>query len=522
MSTRLSRGLQRAAVLGWLALAIGCAGEPAAPAGGPAGQGTPADEGGAAPGAVADQAPAAETPADETPPAADANQVRRQKWTGDLDGMIERRAIRVLTTYSKINYFVDQATQRGLIYDAFRVFEDDLNAKLKTKHLRVHVVVVPVAHDDLIPALLDGRGDIVAAGSLLTEWRREQVDFSNPTRKGISSIIVTGPGVPLVPTPQDLAGREVYLRMSDVSKQGVERFNASLVASGKAPVKILPAPEVLADEDILEMVNAGLVPMTMIDDYVAEFWQQVFPNLVLNRGAAVRSGLETGMLVRKNSPQLLAELNAFLARYPEGSLRRNVLLQTYLKSLKYVRDASSQAEIAKFERTVALFRKYGDQYRLDALLMAAQGYQESRLDHSAKSPVGAIGIMQVMPATGKELNVGDITQVEPNINAGVKYMRFMIDRYYANEPMDTLNKGLFAFASYNAGPARVRGLRQRAEQRGLNPNVWFNNVEVIAAESIGRETVQYVANIYKYYLAYQMVRDQGERRRAALKGKSSS
>jgi membrane-bound lytic murein transglycosylase MltF len=270
------------------------------------------------------------------------------------------------------------------------------------------------------------------------------------------------------------------------------------------------------------MVNAGLVPMTLIDDYLAEFWQQVFPNLVLNRGAAVRSNLETGMLVRKNSPQLLAELNAYLARYPEGSLRRNVLLQTYLKSLKYVRNNSSREEMAKFERTVALFRKYGEQYKVDALLMAAQGYQESRLDHNAKSPVGAIGIMQVMPATGKELAVGDITQLEPNINAGVKYMRFMIDRYYANEPMDTLNKGLFAFASYNAGPARVRGLRQRAEKRGLDPNVWFNNVEVIAAESIGRETVQYVANIYKYYLAYQMVRDQAEQRRAALKQKSSS
>ncbi len=277
----------------------------------------------------------------------------------------------------------------------------------------------------------------------------------------------------------------------------------------------------LADEDILEMVNAGLAPMTMVDDYLAEFWQKVFPDLVLNRGAAVRSNLETGMLVRKNSPQLLSELNAFLARNPEGSLRRNVLLQTYLKSLKYVRNATAQEEIAKFQRTVDLFRKYGDQYEVDYMLMAAQGYQESRLDMDVKSPVGAIGVMQVMPATGKELAVGDIRQLEPNIQAGVKYMRFMVDRYYANEPMDDLNKALFTFASYNAGPARVRGLRQRATERGLNPNVWFNNVEVIASESIGRETVQYVSNIYKYYLAYKMVADQHEKVQKALKQKSS-
>jgi membrane-bound lytic murein transglycosylase MltF len=309
--------------------------------------------------------------------------------------------------------------------------------------------------------------------------------------------------------------------MSDVSKQGVDRFNASLVEAGKPPVKIQPAPEVLADEDILEMVNAGLVPMTLVDDYLAEFWQDVFPNLVLNRGAAVRSNLQTGMLVRKNSPQLLSELNAFLARYPEGSLRRNVLLQEYLKSVKHVRNATSREEIEKFQRTVALFRKYGDQYKLDYMLMAAQGYQESRLDNGAKSAVGAIGVMQVMPATGKELAVGDIAQLEPNINAGVKYVRFMMDRYFANEPMDDLNKALFTFASYNAGPARIRGLRQRAAERGLNPNLWFNNVELVAAEAIGRETVQYVANIYKYYLAYQMLSDQREQRQKALKQKGS-
>jgi membrane-bound lytic murein transglycosylase MltF len=112
--------------------------------------------------------------------------------------------------------------------------------------------------------------------------------------------------------------------------------------------------------------------------------------------------------------------------------------------------------------------------------------------------------MQVMPATGKELQVGDIKQVDANIHAGVKYIRFMVDQYFADEPMDRLNKGLFAFAAYNCGPGRVRQLRKEAQTRGLNPNVWFNNVERIAGERIGRETVQYVSNIYKYYIAYTL------------------
>jgi membrane-bound lytic murein transglycosylase MltF len=125
--------------------------------------------------------------------------------------------------------------------------------------------------------------------------------------------------------------------------------------------------------------------------------------------------------------------------------------------------------------------------------------------------------MQVMPATGKDLKVGDITQTEANIHAGVKYMRWMIDQYYKDEPMDNLNKGLFAFASYNAGPGRVRQLRREAAKRGLDPNVWFGNVEQIASERIGRETVTYVSNIYKYYVAYKLAVEQRARQEEAKK-----
>jgi membrane-bound lytic murein transglycosylase MltF len=221
-------------------------------------------------------------------------------------------------------------------------------------------------------------------------------------------------------------------------------------------------------------------------------------------------------MFRKNSPKLKAAVNKFLARYPEGSKTRNLLLQKYLKNAKYVKDATSQSEITKFEKTVDFFRKYGGQYDLDFLLMMAQGYQESRLDHNTRSKAGAVGIMQVMPATGKEMKVGDIRQMEPNIEAGVKYIRFMVDQYYKNEPMDQLNKGLFAFAAYNAGPARIAQFRKLAAQRKLDPNVWFNNVELIAAEKIGRETVTYVSNIYKYYLAYQLIVEEEKERREAL------
>ena len=388
----------------------------------------------AAPDAQAPPAPpevAAESAPEITPdmtvPDSGVAAVALAKWTGDLDGMIQRHYIRVLTTYSRTHFFIDQGVQRGLVPDAFKLFEDDLNKRLKNKHLRVQVVFVPVAHDELVPALLEGRGDIVAAGTLISDWRREQVDFTNPTRTGVAVIPITGPGTTPLTGIADLAGREIYQRDSTAPKRVVERFNADLAKMGKPPARVRPAPAVLADEDILEMVAAGLVSMTLAEDYVAEFWQQVFPGLVLHPAAAVSTDAVTGMMVRKGSPQLLAELNAFLTRYPEGSLTRNVLLQKYLKSVKYAKPATSEADMKRFRDVIDLMRKYSDQYGIDYLLMAAQGYQESGLDHGRRSAVGAIGVMQVMPKTGAEQKVGDIRQLEPNIHAGVKYMRFMID-----------------------------------------------------------------------------------------------
>ncbi len=446
-------------------------------------------------------------------------------WTGDLDGMIKRREIRVLTAYSKTLYFVDRGVQRGLAYDFGQLLETEVNKKFKTKKKHVYVLYVPVDRDEMIPALLEGRGDIVMANLTITPERLKQVDFSNPTYKNASEIVVTGPGAEAITSVQDLSGKEVYVNKSSSFYESIEQINAEFVKAGMAPVKVRLAPETLETEDILEMVNAGLVKLTIADAHIAGFWKQIFPKLVLHPEVAVRTGGEIGWMLRKDSPQLKAELNALIARYPEGSAQRNVLFEKYLKRTKWAKEATSQEEITKFERLVEFFRKYGDRYDMDHLLMMAQGYQESQLNNDAKSPGGAIGVMQVMPETGKEMAVGDITQIEPNIHAGVKYMRFMMDQFYANEPMNRLNKGLFTFAAYNAGPGRIQQLRNLAAKRGLDPNVWFNNVELIAAEKLGRGTVTYVANIYKYYLAYQLITEQRqgrEKTKEAIKQSTSN
>jgi membrane-bound lytic murein transglycosylase MltF len=472
------------------------------------------------------QAPAAPAPAAQAPAKGGAHatgfalpNTSAKPWTGDFDGMVKRRRIRFLVPYSKTYYFVDRAVQRGLAYDITRIYEADLNKRLKTGHVRIDVHCIPVSRDEMIPALLAGRGDVVIGNLTITPERLKHVDFTNPFRHDVSEVLVTGPGAEPVATLDDLAGKDIYVRKSSSYYESLEQLNRDLAAAKKPPVRIRLAPETLEAEDILEMVNAGLVKMTIAETYIGDFWKQIFPRLTVHPNIAVRTGGDIAWMLRKQSPQLMTDLNAFLARVDKSG-QRNELLQRYFKNTKWAKSATSRDELAKFDRMVTLFRKYGEKYDVEHLLLMAQGYQESELNQSKRSPVGAVGVMQVVPATGKEMRVGDINEIEPNIHAGVKFLRAMMNDYYANEPMDRFNKGLFAFASYNAGPGRVRQLRKLAAQRGLDPNVWFNNVELVAAEKIGRETVTYVSNIYKYYLAYQLIEEERverERTKEAIK-----
>jgi len=445
-----------------------------------------------------------------------------EPFKGDLDEMVQRRLVRVGVTYNHTHYFVDEGTQRGVSYEYGKLMEDELNKRRKTGNLKVIFWFVPLPRDQLLPALVGGKVDMVMAQVTVLPELQKLVDFTNPTRTDVNEIVVTGPGAPAIASVEDLSGQEVFVRKASKYYLSLLALNERLQAAGKPAVVLQTVPENLEDEDLLEMVNAGLIPITVVDDYLAEFWKQVFTDITLHDTVTLRTGGQLAVAIRKNSPQLAAGLNAIIKKHGLGTAFGNMMQKRYLQSTKYVKNAASEAERRKFLQLADLFRKYSDQYGLDYLLIAAQGYQESGLSQSVRSPVGAIGVMQVMPATGKELKVGDITQVEPNVHAGVKYIRFIIDEYFRDEPMDNLNKGLFAFASYNAGPARIRQLRREAEKRGLDPNVWFGNVEQIASERIGRETVTYVSNIYKYYVAYRLITEAREQSAAAKEALGSA
>ena len=444
-------------------------------------------------------------------PASVLNLLQR-RFTGDLDEMVKRRMIRAGVPFNRTQYFVDRGIQRGMTYEALERFETMLNKTLKTGNRRVQVVFVPLRRDLLFPALIDGRVDLVAAQLTVTRERKDFVNFSEPYRTGVNEVVVTGPAASTVTSVNDLSGQEVFVRRSSSYFESLRALNERFASEGRMPVSIREVPESLEDDDILEMVNAGLLDMTVVDDYLAELWLKVFTDLRIQKAVTVRTGGELAVAFRKHSPMVAAEINRFIASHRMGTEFGNTVTRRYLRNTQFVTRATIGEGRQRFQDLTALFRKYGEKYRIDYLLMMAKGYQESGLNQNARSRVGAIGVMQLMPATGRAMNVGDIRQLEPNIHAGVKYTRQLMDDYLGKEPLDELNKFLFTLASYNAGPGRIRQLRREAPRLGLDPNIWLDNVEEVASARIGSETVSYVGNIFKYYVAYRLVTEEEERR----------
>jgi len=427
-------------------------------------------------------------------------------WTGDLDGMAERRLVRLLTTYEPMFYHLDGASQSGIVYESARLFEKALNKHLERNRMKVLVVVVPLRRDQLVPALVEGRGDIIAANLTITTERLEQVDFSTPMMRDVSEIVVSGTKAPRLETLQDLSGRELRLRRSSSYWSSVERLNAAFVEMDLAPVRLSAAPPDLDDHDLLKMVQAGSLEMTVVDSHKAQFWARVLDKIVLHPELALREGGEIAWAFRQNSPKLREVVDPFVREHRKGTLLGNVLYQRYLENTSWNDNSLSPTGRRRLDETVALFRKYGEQYGFDWRLLAAQGYQESGLDQRKRSRVGALGVMQILPDAAKQVGITDVDQLENNIHAGVKYMRHIVDHYLDQPEIDPNQQHLLALASYNAGPTRIRNLRREAASKGLDPNVWFDNVEVVVARRVGSETVRYVGNIVRYHFAYQFLK----------------
>ena len=271
-------------------------------------------------------------------------------FTGDLDEMVKRRNIRVAVTFNRTHYFIDKGQERGLTYEAVKSFENDLNTDLKTGNLKVHVVIVPMSRNQLYPALSTGKVDMVAAMVTIRPELEKLVAFSEATRTNVSQLVVTGPGAPPISAVDDLAGQQVFVRKASAYYETLTRLNEQLKARGKPPLIIDLAPDVLEDDDVLEMVNAGLAPITVVDDYLAEFWKQVLTNITVHRDVPLRSGGRLAVAFRKDNPGLRNAVNVWLRKHGEGDAERNMVERRYLQSVKYVTERCGRRRASEVRR----------------------------------------------------------------------------------------------------------------------------------------------------------------------------
>ncbi len=441
---------------------------------------------------------------------AEVEAFRKHKAFGDLDSIIRRRYIRIAVPWSRMWFYLDGVKPSGISADVGTRFADWLSKELGIHGRPIHAVFIPVHRDQLLATLVNGEADIALGGLTVSPERRRLVDFATPTTRGVMEIPVTGPRSAPLPDLGALAGRQVLVRRSSVYWTNLNHLSDSLVNVGKPPIQLLAADEELEDEDILAMVSAGLVDVTIVDDWAAGFFAGVYDSLTLHTDIPLRRGLDLAPAVRKRTPKLQRYVNAYIKGPVLRGGIRTIVLQRYLKESRFLTDAVHGPDRIRFDSVFPVFREKAEAYDIDPYLLLAVGYQESQLRQTAKSRAGAVGVMQVIPryAAGAPVYVRGVDQLEPNVEAGAKYLRILANSFLADSIVERRERWAFALAAYNAGPGRVEGLRRQARRRGLDPDKWFGNVEVVAAREIGRETVTYVRNVFAYYLAYRLVAEQ--------------
>lgn len=439
-------------------------------------------------------------------------------YTEDLDALLERKYIRVLTTYNRTNFFLAHGKLRGFEYALLRQYQKTLNKGVTRRELQVVFEFIPVARDRLIPDLVEGYGDIAAAGLTVTPDRLKQVDFTTPYLIGIDEVLVTHKSVAPIRDVTALAGRSVFVRRSSSYYESLLGLNRQLEKKGLRPVKIDPADENLETEDILELVNSGAIARTVCDSHIAAAWAEILTDIRVADEVSVRTGGDIAWAVRKSSPALKASLDRFARTHRKGTRLGNIFFKRYYENTTWIKNPLDGGSGKKFAAYAPLFKKYAARYGFDWRLIGAMAYQESGFDHSKVSPQGAVGLMQVRPATAADPNVGipDISSVENNIQAAVKYLKFLKDQYFDDPAIRPRDQVRFSLAAYNAGPVKMRRARTKAGKMHLDPNRWFRNVEMAMLKIVGQETVRYVSNINKYYVIYNNAYQQVEKREAAM------
>lgn len=430
--------------------------------------------------------------------------LRNKPYVGDLDELETKGMVRVLVSADLGFYYIEDGKPKGIVAEMLYHFENIL----REKNPFVNVQVIPVQRDELITSLEKGYGDIAVANLTITDKRLQIVDFSEPIIKNTKELIITNRSIEPITGIEQLSGKEVWIRASSSYFESVQRVNKELDELGLPPLHVNFVEESLQDYELMELVNQGYIQGTILDSHKAKIWIDVMTNIQIHTAFPLRENSRIAWALRKNSPKLKKEINQYVKIARTGTLLGNVIYQKYIDNTRWLGRALNPNKVDRAAKLAGVFEKYSSKYEFDPLMISAQGFQESGLDQSRVSHRGAVGIMQVLPSTArdKNVNIKNIHKVDNNIHAGVKYMRFIKDRYFNDPDITADNQIYFTLASYNAGPAKIRRMRTLAKEKGYNPNIWFKNVEIITRKYVSKEPVIYVANINRYFVIYKQLK----------------
>ena len=416
----------------------------------------------------------------------------------DLAEIRSAGVLRVLINQSRNTSGQVKGQAIGSELQRLRAFEQFLNRDSRRK---LSLKLIPKAKEQLLPALLRGEGDLVVPGELLEPTSAQPVSASRALERNVPIVLVSAKGSRRYLRVQQLAGHRLTLAQGSAAAQAVAGVNQQLAERHLAPRSVDWADPSLAAEDVLEMVQAGIYPLTAVELPLAERWAKVLPKLRIDRHLQLDNQRDTHWYMSRQAPMLAATLEQFLPGYSRSADQDVAFVRVNRRAYR-VHNPLGRSDRQKLEKLRPTLQLYGSQNNFDWLSLAALAYKESSFNPPARSGSGPNGLMQITPAAARSVGVSNSQTLAGNVQAAAKYMAMIRKRFFSSPQIAESERLAFVLAAYNMGPERVQGMRTEAKRRGLNPNQWFFQVERVALEQAGMGVVNYVGSVNKYQLAF--------------------
>ena len=427
----------------------------------------------------------------------------------DLAQIRASKVLRVLVNQSRNSSGEVKGEPVGVEYYRLRALEHYLNARVGDGQ-EIYLKIIPRAKEQLLGALQRGEGDLAAPGELLDPSVVRGVDASAPVVDQVPLQLVGRKGERSYSRVEQLSGRTIALTSASAAGPAIQVINQQLALRKRAPIKVEWVDPTLAVEDVLEMVQAGIYPLTVVERPIAQRWARVMPKLRVDSKLQLARPDAMRWYVRKDAPMFQAAVDRFLAGYRAPDNQDAAFERIYRRQYR-VHNPLARKDRQRLESLRPVLQKHGGDQQFDWLNLAALAFKESTLDPKARGSGGAHGLMQITPSAAQRVGVSNTATVDGNVQASARYLAMLRRKFFASPQLNERERMAFILAAYNLGPERVQAMRAEARRRGLNGNQWFFQTERVAMEQVGMGPVNFVNSVNKYYLAFNRERASLER-----------